>query len=104
MKRVVITRTAFKDLARVWSYIATDSIDAADRVRDDIEVAIRSLAQMPGMGHQRSDVKNPAYRFWRVHSYLIAYRIAGESFYVSRVVHGAQNLRRIFRSSGRKRN
>jgi hypothetical protein len=48
------------------------------------------------MGHQRLDVANPSYRFWRVYSYLIAYRVRGGILYVSRVVHGAQDFRRLF--------
>jgi len=66
MKRIVLTKTAFKDLAEIWNYIAADSVNAADRVRRDIEAAIRKIAETPGMGHQRQDVANPNYRFWRV--------------------------------------
>lgn len=103
MKRLVITRTAFKDIASIWSYIAADSPDAADRVRDDIEAAMRALAEMPGMGHVRADVMIPSYRFWRVHSYIIAYRVKGATLFVSRVVHGAQDFRRLFKRSTRRR-
>jgi toxin ParE1/3/4 len=96
-----ITRTAVRDVAEIWHYIALDSTDAADRVRNDLEAAMRKLAEMPGMGHQRTDVKNPAYRFWRVYAYLIAYRLEGQTLYISRVIHGARNLRRLFRAPPR---
>jgi addiction module RelE/StbE family toxin len=103
MKRLVITRSAFKDLTAIWHYIAEDSIDAADRVRDEFEQAFKQLAETPGIGHQRRDVAIKSYRFWRVYSYMIAYRVHGETLHISRVVHGAQNFRRLFRKRRRWR-
>jgi plasmid stabilization system protein ParE len=103
MKRLVITRTAFRDLLTIWNYIAQDSIDAADRVRDLIRAEMDKLAEMPGMGHVRPDVNNSSYRFWGVFSYLIAYRVRGRTLYISRVVHGRQNLKRMFKRRKRGR-
>ena len=94
--KILVTRSAFKDLAQIWNYIAADSIDAADRVLDRVNDAIRKVAEAPGMGHRRDDVENPSYRFWSVYSYLIAYRTQGEKQYVSRVIHGARDLSKVF--------
>jgi toxin ParE1/3/4 len=96
MKQVILSRAAFKDLAEIWHYIAADNLGAADRVRNELERATHSLANMPGMGHQREDVSDPTIRFWRVYSYLIAYRMEGETLYVLRIVHGARNFRDLF--------
>src|SRR3954464_914373 len=95
--KILVTRSAFKDLAEIWNYDAADSIDAADRVLDRVNDAIRKLAEVPGMGHRRDDVENASYRFWSVYSYLIAYRTQGQTLYVSRVIHGARDLSRLFR-------
>jgi plasmid stabilization system protein ParE len=95
--KVFVTKTAFRDLSAIRTFIASDSVDAASRVLDELHSAIRKLADMPGMGHQRLDVSNPAYRFWSVYSYVIAYRVQGGSLYVSRVIHGARNVRKMFR-------
>jgi plasmid stabilization system protein ParE len=84
-------------------FIAKDSIVAADKVRDELEAEMRKLCETPGMGHERPEVKNKDYRFWAVYSYLIVYRIQGEKLCVSRVIHGARNLRRIFRKWRPKR-
>ena len=81
MKRLHITRSAFKDLTAIWLYIAVDSIDAADQVRDDLEKDMHKLCEMPGMGHTRADVTLHGYRFWRVHSYMIAYRVKGGTLF-----------------------
>jgi plasmid stabilization system protein ParE len=88
-------------MAEIWHFIADDSLDAADVVREKFKAAMDQLCEMPGMGHERADVKNPAYRFWRVYSYMIAYRVEGQKLYVSRVVHGARNFRRLFRKRTR---
>jgi toxin ParE1/3/4 len=97
MKRLLVTRTAFKDLLEIWNYIAADNLPAADRVRDELDQAMQKLCQTPGLGHSRADVPNPNYRFWRVYSYMIAYRVKSGTLYVSRVLHGARNFRAIFR-------
>lgn len=99
--KVFVTRAAVKDIAAIWTHIATESIEAADRVADELHAAMRNLADMPGMGHRRADVANPDYRFWSVYSYLIAYRVQGQTLYVSRVIHGARDIRKAF--SGRRR-
>jgi plasmid stabilization system protein ParE len=98
---VLVTRSAFKDLAQIWGYIAADSIETADRILGEIRAAIRKLAHNPGMGHRRTDVANPRYRFWSVYSYLIAYRVQGRTLYVARVIHGARDVGSVL-SSGRR--
>lgn len=97
-RRLVISRTADKDLDEIWLYIATQtSPDAADRVRLDFEHAISNLRDMPGMGHVRSEIPNPKARVWSVHSYLIVYRFTSKTLTVLRVVSGYRNLKRLFR-------
>ena len=51
---------------------------------------------MPGLGHRRADVENPDIRFWKVYSYLIAYRPNTAPLRVIRVVHGAQDFPKLF--------
>jgi plasmid stabilization system protein ParE len=74
MSRYALSARAKTDLQQIWNYIADDNIDAADKVRNEIRSALEKLARTPFIGHTRRDVKNPAYRFWLVYSYLIVYR------------------------------
>jgi antitoxin ParD1/3/4/toxin ParE1/3/4 len=97
LSKYVLTRRAQVDVQRIWNYIAEDDLDAADKVRDALRGAMRKLADMPGMGHERREVKNRRYRFWSVYSYLIAYFPDTKPLQIVRVVHGAQNLKRLFR-------
>jgi toxin ParE1/3/4 len=55
------------------------------------------LAEMPGLGHERRDVKNPKYRFWKVYSYLIAYVPNTKPLRVIRIVHGARNIGKLIK-------
>jgi plasmid stabilization system protein ParE len=54
---------------------------------------MEQLARMPGLGHRRPDASD-RYRFWRVGSYLIAYR-AEKAVHVVRVLHGSRDIRRF---------
>ena len=96
MKRFRITAQAKVDVLEIWHHIARDSIDAANRVGADFDAGIRQVAQMPGIGHSRADVDDPRYRFWRIHSYIIAYRIDTTPITIARVLHGARDFRQIF--------
>ena len=84
---------------QIWLYIAPNSVEAAQKVDDALHAAMRALARMPGMGHRRSDVDDPRILFWRVYSYLIAYRVERGTIVVVRVVHGARDIGRIFKGS-----
>lgn len=96
MSRYVLTRRARLDVQEIWGYIAEDSIDAADRVMAELRSAMEGLAEMPGKGHRRSDVRNSRYRFWSVYSYVIAYFPDTSPVQIVRVVHGRRNFRRLF--------
>ena len=95
MNRIVFAKTARRDLVEIWKYLQPRSPHSAGRVIDEVESSIRKLAEMPGMGHTRSDVSDPRYRFWRVYSYIIIYRHARKILHVVRIVHGARNFRRL---------
>lgn len=97
MRQIQFTRRAQRDLVEIWEYIARDNPDAADRVIGAMRDAVRLLAEHPGIGHPRADVSDPRYRFWRVYSYLLAYRATDETLLVIRIVHGARDLRRALR-------
>jgi toxin ParE1/3/4 len=56
MKRFIVAPEAAQDLDAVWSYIAEDSLDAADRFLEKLYKNIRMLAETPGMGHAREDL------------------------------------------------
>ncbi len=95
MSRYVLTPQAKADLTQVLDFIRQSNGDAAVRVRAEFHNAMRKLAEMPGMGHLRTDVTGEALRFWRVYSYLVVYRPETRPLQIIRVLHGARDIMTI---------
>ena len=91
MRRVVFGKQAQRDLDEIWSHVAHDSINAAEKVADAVERAVGQLALMPGLGHERLELNARRYRVWSVYSYLIIYRYGTRTLTVVRIVHGARS-------------
>lgn len=73
MRNYNVTRHAQRDLRAIYDHIAADDQITATKVIERIFGEFEKLAKMPGIGHQRQDVKNPRYRFRIVYSYVIAF-------------------------------
>jgi antitoxin ParD1/3/4/toxin ParE1/3/4 len=97
MRRLRIQPQARVDLLEIWHFIARDSIESANHVGEQLELAVQGLREMPGKGHVRPDVKVQRYRFWCVFSYVIAYQFDDRTIVVERVVHGRRNFRKLFK-------
>ena len=95
MKSFVFTPLAARDLNEVWDYVASDSIEAADRVLDALETALRGLAKNPGKGHWRDDLADRRHRFFLVYSYLIVYRPETNPMQVIRVLHASRDIQSL---------
>ena len=77
------------DIEGIVLYIAEDNPAAARRWLEDIRTRCRRLADMPGMGTARPEVR-PDLRLSPVGNYLILYRQAGADVEIVRVLHGAR--------------
>ena len=102
MKRYVLTPSATKDLNDIWDYIANDSIEAADRVLEGLENAVRKLARNPGMGHWREELADKRHRFFLVYSYLIVYGHETTPLQIIRVLHAWRDVQSILGLSADK--
>ena len=98
MSRYFVSRHARKDVDDIWLHVATESgsTEAADRVVDRISHVFPRLAAFPGMGPSRDEF-SPGLRSFPVDAYLIFYKKVRSGVRIVRVVHGARNLRRVFR-------
>ncbi len=93
MKRFVLAPAAEQDLDDIWSYIAADNLDAADRFLEKLYDQIVALGETPGMGHRREDLaENRPILFWPVGNYLILYRHHQGLVEVVAVVHGKRDI------------
>jgi plasmid stabilization system protein ParE len=95
VKGFVLHPAAYNDLDEIWDYIASDNIDAADRVREELYEAMRSLVSFPHQGHERSDLTARSIRFWPVRDFLIAYGPEEHPLLVLAVLHGRRSPRII---------
>jgi toxin ParE1/3/4 len=86
---------ALADLSEIWELIAADSLDAADRVLEEIHEAIRGLVPFPQMGHIRADLTSRLIRFHPVRKFLIAYAPDEKPLLIVAVLHGGRNPRVI---------
>jgi toxin ParE1/3/4 len=93
--RILRTPAAERDLIDIWTYIATDSPDAADRLLDAIADRIAQLLAHPRLGRLRPDIAADA-RFLPVGNYVVLYRLDGETIQIVRVVHGARDVTSLF--------
>lgn len=84
---------ALSDLDEVWEFISADSIDAADRVIEEILAAIRAVVPFPHAGHTRPDLSSRPLRFLLVRDFLVVYAPEERPLWVIAVIHGRRNPR-----------
>jgi toxin ParE1/3/4 len=103
VRKCILLDAADDDLSDAFNYIARDSLDAAKRFLDAVRQDAQRLTEMPGIGalrdFARPDLKDV--RSWPVsgfRNFLIFYRPIDDGIEVIRVVHGARDLDRLFRS------
>ena len=85
---------AREDLIEIWTYVALDKPDAADRLLDSLEARFETLARNPNIGVRRPEIATDV-RSFPVGNYLILYRVISDGVVIVRVVHGHRNLARL---------
>jgi toxin ParE1/3/4 len=97
MSRYAIARRAQEDLDGIWDHIALDhqSPDAADRFLDLLFEKFRLLASHPNTGESRKDLEDliTGVRSFSVKSYEIYFQPTAHGVRISRVLHGARDVR-----------
>jgi plasmid stabilization system protein ParE len=96
----VVTLLARADIFNIWSYIANDNEDAADRVEQAIYDACAFVAEGPTRGHSRPDLTTRSLRFWtvtRYPNYAVVYRPETAPLEIVAITHGKRNIRRVLK-------
>jgi plasmid stabilization system protein ParE len=91
MSGFVLHPQAYADLDEIWDYIASDNLDAADRIREEIYEAIQSLVPFPYVGHSRPDLTARPLRFQSARDHVIAYAPDEKPLAVIAVLHGRRS-------------
>ncbi len=95
MARVALAQSAQTDLLEAWLYIADESQPAADRVLDAIDKEAHTLLHQPLMGRARPELADGV-RSWPTSTpYILFYLADDEGITVLRVLHHAQDVRRV---------
>ena len=96
-----LTSLARADIFAIWTYIARDNEDAADRVERAIYDACEFVAESPSRGHSRQDLTTRELRFWtltRYPNYTIVYRPETARIQIVAVLHGKRDIGLALRS------
>ncbi len=92
MARYVISPAGRQDLIDIWTEIATDNLDAAERLLARFEAAFERLAEFPRMGSARPDLVDLPVRFWTLGNYLIIYRAESSPIEIVRVLNAYRDI------------
>jgi antitoxin ParD1/3/4 len=105
MSSYQFTPQAVEDLFELWSYIAGDDLEAADRVEEGIHVACAFLAGTPLAGRIREDLTALPMRFWLVQpyrNYWIVYDPGTRPLQVIRIIHAARDIPPLLRKGNKE--
>ncbi len=100
MSAYALTALAKADIFEIWSYIAEDSENLADRVAQAIYDTCTFVAESPMRGHTRPDLTNRPLRFWtltRFPNYTVVYQSKTDPLQVIAVLHGKRTIQRILK-------
>jgi plasmid stabilization system protein ParE len=99
VKRYRLSAEAENDLDDIMRYLMEEGGGSlAGYVLRELRNAIGFLTGTPGAGHVREDLTEEPVKFWSVFSYMIVYDPATKPLGVARIVHGGQDLERLFRN------
>jgi len=93
--RLIISEEATQDLQDIGDYIALDNLDVAISFVERIERRCLEIAQHPGIGRKRNELK-PGLKSCAEGKYLIFYKTASGITEIIRIVHGYRAIEKIF--------
>ena len=92
-----LSAEAQDDLFEIWSRIAEDSVELADRIDAEFRDLFASLARMPGQGHLRQDLTARPVLFIALYSFLVVYQPDSTPIRIMAVLRGTRNVKRILK-------
>jgi plasmid stabilization system protein ParE len=93
---------AHQDLDQIWSFIARDSVDAANRVESAILRTCGKVAMNPFLGKKRTEITMRPVRFsvvTRYPNYIVVYRPDIKPIQIVAIVHGKRNIHRALENA-----
>ena len=98
MKPYIVAPEAEDDLKQIWRYLLGGAgLAVANRIQGELVDAFESLADVPGLGHKRSDLTKLDVLFFSVYQYMIVYRQTNTVEIVA-VLHGKRNVKQLLKT------
>jgi toxin ParE1/3/4 len=94
-RELVIAEQAINDLTEIWLYIATDSVQNADRFIDFLYEKCTLLRATPDIGRKRPELL-PDIRCLPEKRYLVFYRVTDKAIEIARIVSGYRDIASLF--------
>lgn len=95
MPTVKVAAAAEEDLVKIWEYVAEHNPEAAGKLIKEITAKFVFLRDYPNMGREQSRLLVNL-RSFVVKDYFIFYQPFDDGVEILRVLHGAQDIERIF--------
>jgi toxin ParE1/3/4 len=96
MPEIRRTAAARLDYLQIFLYVGERNLPAAERLVKSFDEALRVISENPGAGAARPELGS-GLRSYPVGNYLLKYRPIANGLELIRAVHGARNLRRLFK-------
>jgi toxin ParE1/3/4 len=93
-RRVRTTAHAETDVRSIAQWISRDNPHAAAKWVDDLAQEFSKIAQTPGIGTNRQDLR-PKLRSIAFGNYVVFFKAMNKSVIIVRVIHGARDYARI---------
>src|SRR5687768_7835570 len=90
------TAASKRDYVEIWKYIAKDNPTAADDLLRLFDLKVTLLSDFPHLGRARSEIRTRL-RSFAAGDYILFYRPLRDGIELLRIIHGARNLREVFR-------
>ena len=100
-RRVIWAEAAWLDLQQIADYIAKDSAHYAASFVREIRDAAQSLSKFSERGRVVPELESSSFREILVRSYRIVYSTAGKEVAILGIIHGARELKSLWKSQER---
>jgi toxin ParE1/3/4 len=94
---IIVSPEAEADLEEIGDYIAQDNPHRAVTFIDEIRSRFEAISRMPLAYAERPEI-DPGVRACVHGSYVIFFYVTDKTVEIARVLHGARNIVRLFRS------
>src|SRR5260370_41379391 len=90
-----LSAEAQDDVFEIWSRIALDSVDLANRIESEFHGLFASLGRMPHQGHRRSDLTKRPVLFFSLYSFIVVYQPDVKPIRIMAVLRGKRGAKRV---------